>query len=52
LSPLSPEGIGLRHIAFQVENIAGGVSYLKTKNIKPELITIDEHTNKKIHPLQ
>ena len=45
--PSYPEARGLRHIAFEVEDIAAWVSYLKSKSIEPEPIRIDEFTNKK-----
>lgn len=43
----SPENCGLRHLAFEVEDIAETVSYLEGKNIKVESIRIDEITQKK-----
>ena len=45
--PSYPEARGLRHIAFEVEDVAAWVNYLKSKNIEPEPIRIDEFTNKK-----
>lgn len=42
-----PEAAGLRHIAFEVENIETATAYLNTNNITFEPIRIDEFTNKK-----
>jgi glyoxylase I family protein len=42
-----PEGTGLRHIAFEVENIERVTSYLNSNNISLEPIRIDEFTGKK-----
>jgi len=42
-----PEALGLRHIAFEVENMEETVEYLETKNLNPEPIRIDEFTGKK-----
>ena len=43
----SPEALGLRHLAFCVDNIEEQVNYLTSKNIEVEPIRIDEITNKK-----
>ncbi|HAT4243731.1 SMU1112c/YaeR family gloxylase I-like metalloprotein [Clostridium perfringens] len=42
-----PEACGLRHIAFEVENIEKQVRELKDKGIKVEEIRIDEFTGRK-----
>jgi glyoxylase I family protein len=42
-----PEGCGLRHLAFEVDNIEGVVEELKFKGIEVEKIRIDEITGKK-----
>jgi glyoxylase I family protein len=42
-----PEAAGLRHIAFEVENIVLCVQQLAEKNIIAEPIRIDEYTSKK-----
>lgn len=47
LRPSYPEARGLRHIAFEVEDIAAWVGYLKSYQIEAEPIRIDEFTNKK-----
>jgi glyoxylase I family protein len=43
----NPEACGLRHLAFEVENIEETVLYLKSQNIQVENIRIDEITDKK-----
>lgn len=42
-----PEGRGLRHIAFEVDDIEATVAGLKGYNIIAEPVRIDENTNKK-----
>jgi glyoxylase I family protein len=42
-----PEASGLRHLAFQVENIDIAVAELNAKGVKTEPIRIDEYTNKR-----
>lgn len=42
-----PEACGLRHIAFQVEDIETAIDYFQKKGIEPEPIRIDEFTGKK-----
>jgi glyoxylase I family protein len=42
-----PEGTGLRHLAFEVENIDATVRLLQQKNIIAESIRIDETTGKR-----
>lgn len=45
--PTRPEAAGLRHICFGVKDIEQAVAYLKSRNINPEPIRIDEFTGKK-----
>jgi glyoxylase I family protein len=45
--PSRPEAAGLRHIAFEVEDIASTIHWLAEKNIQSEPVRIDEFTNKK-----
>ncbi|MFT8322879.1 MAG: VOC family protein [Bacillus sp. (in: firmicutes)] len=45
--PSYPEAAGLRHIAFEVENIDETVSYLKEYFIEAEAIRTDPFTHKK-----
>lgn len=42
-----PEAAGLRHLAFEVNNLEEVVEELKTKNISAESIRIDEFTGRK-----
>ncbi|WP_138478976.1 SMU1112c/YaeR family gloxylase I-like metalloprotein [Dyadobacter bucti] len=42
-----PESCGLRHIAFQVENIEAAISELNAKNVIAEAVRVDEFTGKK-----
>lgn len=41
-----PEGTGLRHIAFEVDNLNSMVEKLRDKNVMCEPIRLDETTNK------
>lgn len=45
--PSYPEALGLRHLAFEVDNIDEVVSELKYHNIEVEDIRIDEFTGRK-----
>ncbi|EGT5618985.1 VOC family protein [Clostridium perfringens] len=45
--PSYPEACGLRHLAFEVENIEKQVEELKEKGIEVEEIRIDEFTGRK-----
>src|SRR5438045_8267371 len=45
--PTLPESAGLRHIAFQVENIEKAIVYFNSLNIETEDIRIDEFTQKR-----
>ncbi|MCC5802168.1 SMU1112c/YaeR family gloxylase I-like metalloprotein [Rossellomorea vietnamensis] len=45
--PSYPEAQGLRHLAFEVEDIEGAVEALNQKGIKTEEIRIDPYTDKK-----
>ena len=42
-----PEACGLRHLAFQVDNLNENVAFLKEKHIEVEPIRIDEYTNRR-----
>ena len=42
-----PEAQGLRHLAFEVENIELSISQLEQKGITTEPIRVDEYTNKR-----
>jgi glyoxylase I family protein len=41
-----PEATGLRHLAFEVDNVANEVVKLQAANIKVEQVRIDEFTGK------
>ena len=45
--PSRPESCGLRHLAFEVENVAAAKQNLEEKGIEVEPIRIDEITSKK-----
>lgn len=42
-----PEATGLRHIAFEVDDIEKAVQLFKQKNVTVEAIRIDEYTGKR-----
>lgn len=42
-----PEATGLRHLAFEVDDIQTTVDFLTSKNAIPEPVRIDEFTGKK-----
>lgn len=42
-----PEASGLRHLAFEVNDIKATVLYLQENNLDPEPIRVDEFTGKK-----
>lgn len=44
--PSSPEAAGLRHLAFEVNNLASAVSELDSKGVKHEPIRMDEYTDR------
>jgi hypothetical protein len=43
-----PEATGLRHLAFEVDNIETTVDFLTSKNAIPEPVRIDEFTGKNL----
>ena len=45
--PSKPESCGLRHLAFQVDDVEQTVIYLKSKGLEVENIRVDEITGKK-----
>lgn len=47
-----PEACGLRHLAFEVDDIEGTKAYLKTHGYNPEAIRKDEHTHKRFMFMQ
>lgn len=42
-----PEAAGLRHLAFETDNIDGIIQHLKSNGIEVEPVRIDENTNLK-----
>ena len=45
--PSTPEAAGMRHLAFEVNDIQKTRDYLVNKNISSEEIRVDEHTKKR-----
>lgn len=45
--PSRPEAVGLRHLAFEVTNLAEAILFLSTKNVPTEPIRVDEFTGKR-----
>ena len=45
--PSRPEAVGLRHLAFMVDDINGEVNWLNINGIATEPVRIDEFTGKK-----
>ena len=45
--PTRPESAGLRHLAFEVDDLDKVIGYLKNHKIEVELVRIDEITNKR-----
>ena len=45
--PSKPESCGLRHLAFQVDDVEETVFYLKSKGLEVENIRVDDITGKK-----
>lgn len=45
--PSRPEAVGLRHLAFEVNNLDETVAFLNSKQVVSEPIRIDETTNKR-----
>lgn len=45
--PSTPEATGLRHLAFEVDDVEKAVAQLKTKEIIAEPIRVDEFTGKR-----
>ncbi|WP_222536241.1 SMU1112c/YaeR family gloxylase I-like metalloprotein [Pedobacter polysacchareus] len=42
-----PESVGLRHLAFQVQDLEKVMNRLKEKGVEPEPIRVDEFTGKR-----
>ena len=44
--PSRPEAVGLRHLAFEVDDVAAVAAELNTKGVKTEAVRVDEYTGK------
>jgi len=44
--PSRPESVGLRHLAFEVDDVAAVAAQLNSKGVETEAVRIDEHTGK------
>ncbi len=45
--PSKPEALGLRHLAFEVDDLEAFISHLNLHSVSTEKIRIDEHTGKR-----
>ncbi len=45
--PSYPEACGLRHLAFEVDDVAAYKDALEVKGVEVEAIRVDEHTGKR-----
>lgn len=45
--PSRPEAVGLRHLAFEVDDIEKEVARIEAKGVSVEAIRVDEHTRKR-----
>lgn len=45
--PSRPEALGLRHLAFEVDDVAAAAAELNAKGIQTEPIRVDEYTGKR-----
>ena len=45
--PTRPEAAGLRHLAFEVDDLHKMIHYLENHHIEVELVRVDEITNKR-----
>ena len=45
--PSRPEAVGLRHLAFEVDDVNASAAYIKAQNIAIEPVRIDEFTGKR-----
>lgn len=42
-----PEAAGLRHLAFEVDDVEEAINYLKARQVAAEPVRVDEYTEKK-----
>jgi glyoxylase I family protein len=52
IRPSRPEAVGLRHLAFEVDNLDETIIFLNSKSITSEPIRIDEFTGKRFTFIQ
>ena len=45
--PTRPEAMGLRHLAFEVNNLDESIEYLEKKGVNTEGVRVDDITNKR-----
>lgn len=45
--PSRPEAAGLRHLAFEVDDLEAAILFLSAKNVQTEPIRVDEFTGKR-----
>lgn len=45
--PSRPEALGLRHLAFEVDDLPASVAHLNQHGVSTEEIRVDEHTGKR-----
>lgn len=50
--PSRPEAVGLRHLAFEVDNVNETIAFLNTRKIISEPVRIDEFTGKRFTFIQ
>ncbi len=50
--PSRPEAVGMRHLAFEVDNLDETIAFLNSKSIFSEPIRIDEFTGKRFTFIQ
>ncbi len=46
--PSGPEAVGLRHLAFEVDDVEGSIAELASKGVRCEEVRIDPHTGHKM----
>ena len=46
--PSRPEAAGLRHLAFEVDDVAAVAAQLNAKGVETEAVRIDEYTGKQV----
>ncbi|THG30736.1 VOC family protein [Naasia lichenicola] len=46
--PTGPEAVGLRHLAFEVDDVEGSIAELTAKGVRCEEVRIDPHTGRRM----